>query len=817
MRQLAAPALLTLLAFSSVSQAETVEMSDSRMKLFASPEQNRFEITDRRSGKAYIKNPCPAAAIERIEKRRVEDPVWGQGQEMLVAWVNGWETSLRLFESCPFAQIQTTVCNRAPEPLVTASLELFRVAVDLGVPPDELRSYGTGFLNDLAGPVRSFSFTALVDPETRNGVVAAQLTHERSSGVFTTQLERGKPVIHSRLDFGRFQVAAGKMRATDTLLVGYFDDARLGLEAYAEAVVRQDDIRLRPEPAVYCTWYHARASNEGKFGANVEFAERQLKPFGLSVMQIDDGWQLLDSGPLPEGWDPKKPRGRGPVKEFVRANENFPSGMAHTAEKTARHGLVPGIWFMPFAGDHHTAYFADKQDLFAHWPDGEPIEDKRWSGSLLDLTNPKTQQFVHDRCKRIYNWGYRYFKLDGMHTGAVTYNVYVNTDWRTSGLSNTRNFIGTKQLQAKIDSDSPSTALFDPGKTHIEAYRIGLDQVRKAAPEAYILGCNVSQNMRSMGAAFGKIDAMRIGPDNGGGGRGDWNGVVTGARHGTNLYFLNDRVWRNDPDPVYVRASNPIESARLMVSWVAVTGSMLSVSEQFADLQPERLDLLKRTMPGHDLKPRPVDLFESPIARIWLLTDTRRRVRRNLIGLFNWNENRADTIRCGMGRIGLDPHLEYVGFDFWANRFAGSIRGTLQEHLPAGTCRVLAVCPAADHPQLLSTSRHITQGMVDVLEENWDAGTRTLSGRSVVVAGDPYELRIALPASGDWRVARAEAGEESHVTIGQQTDRGVRVTIHPKESRTVCWKAVFVNGIAAGRLDYSAPRFRRVSKSGRCR
>jgi hypothetical protein len=469
--------------------------------------------------------------------------------------------------------------------------------------------------------------------------------------------------------------------------------------------------------------------------------------------------------------------------------------MAYTAEQTQRSGLIPGIWFMPFAGDHHTAAFADKQDLFAHWPDGEPIEDKRWSGSLLDLTNPKTQQFVHDRSRRIYDWGYRYFKLDGMHTGAVTHNVYVNTDWRTDGFCNSQNFVGTKAAQARIDSHEPSTALHDPGMTHIEAYRRGLEIVREAAPEAYLLGCNVSQNMRSMGAAFGKIDAMRIGPDNGSGGRGEWGGVIKGPRHGSNLYFLNDRVWRNDPDPVYVRESNPLESARLMVSWVALTGSMLTVSEQFADLPPDRLDLLKRTLPGHDLKPRPVDLFDHEPPRIWLLTDDRGPVRRDVIGIFNWNGKAAETIRCDEDRMGLEPDVEYVAFDYWANTFSGPLRGTLDEPLEPGTCRILAVRPVTDHPQVLSTSRHITQGVLDVVEESWDAASHSLTGKSQVVAGDPYELRIALPQPNRWQVTGSQADGGARFTLGKiQGDLqggGLRATLVSPSSRTVAWKIVF--------------------------
>ena len=64
---------------------------------------------------------------------------------------------------------------------------------------------------------------------------------------------------------------------------------------------------------------------------------------------------------------------------------------------------------------------------------------------------------------------------------------------------------------------------------------------------------------------------------------------------------------------------------------------------------------------------------------------------------------------------------------------------------------ILAMRPEADHPQVVSTSRHVTQGMVDLLEEKWDPATKTLSGRSKLVAGDPYEIRIALGAK--WHLA----------------------------------------------------------------
>jgi hypothetical protein len=482
-------------------------------------------------------------------------------------------------------------------------------------------------------------------------------------------------------------------------------------------------------------------------------------------MQIDDQWQAI----LPKGFPhEEKIETTGPIKVFVDANDNFPQGMAHTAKNIASHGMVPGIWLMPFAGNYRNPYF--DREIFAKNPDGTPFHDARWSGTCLDLSHPRARAFVAQRVKRIYDWGYRYFKLDGMHTGAPSHNIYVNTEYRSDTF--------------------PDSRLHDPNVTHVEAYRKGLKIVRENAPEAFVLGCNVSQNMVSMGPAFGLIDAMRIGPDNGGAASGKWKAVTLGAWHGGTLYFLNGRVWHNDPDPVYVRPGNPLEKARWMCSWVAVSGSMLTSSYQFSELPEERLDLLRRTMPAHGLLGRPADLFETDQPRVWLLTDTRRNVRRDVIGLFNWKENEPAEIAYEMGRLGLDAETTYTAFDFWEKKFAEPIRGTLKQTLPGASCRVLAVRPAADHPQLVSTSRHIAQCMVDVLDEEWDSTTKTLGGRSRVVGGDPYEMRIALPAGGNWKVKQAVAGE-GLLAVGESSAKGLRLSFTPKESGVIGWRIEF--------------------------
>jgi hypothetical protein len=723
-----------------------------------------FQVSSRRSEvsfRAICRFPNP---VQSISHDVVQDPIWHEGEQLRVIHENGWHSTLTLFPDCPFLQLTTQTTNSSASSWTTNRLDFFQTQVRSDHDLEQLRVVGTGGVRTPDIAEGSYTFIAVSEPQSRHGLVAAYLTHERGVGTFFSHANpAGQSIeLETRIDFGHLQVDPGQSRSTEILLIGCFEDTRLGLEAYAEAVARHYRITLPEPPGVYCTWYHGGASDEQQIAANTDFTADNLNSFGLTVMQIDDHWQRK----VPKGFPSDGNfNTTGPVKVFTDSrDDNYPSGMAHTAHHIADKGLVPGIWFMPFAGNHENPYF-DHQ-LFAKNPDGTPFHDKRWSGTCLDLTHPRTQVFVRERAKRIHDWGYRYFKIDGMHTGLATYNIYVNTSFK--------------------DQDLGAAQLHDPKMTHVEAYRQGLKILRQAAPDTFILGCNVSQNMLSMGPAFGLIDAMRIGPDNGGAGGGRWNHVTLGAWHGNNLYFLNNRVWHNDPDPVYVRAGNPLHKARWMCSWLAVSGSMHTSSEQYEDLESERLDLLKRCLPAHSLPARPVDYLETDRPRVWLVHDTRV----SLVGLFNWQETESDQITLDLDRLDLDPTLSYVAFDFWADRFLPRFTRKLDQTLEPASCAVLAIRPAADHPQLLSTSRHITQGLVDVLKERWDTATRTLSGTSRVVAGDPYELRIATPTHGAWKVSRAAAGDQ-RLNKSPPDNGGIRLSFLPRQTGQVDWTIEF--------------------------
>jgi hypothetical protein len=271
--------------------------------------------------------------------------------------------------------------------------------------------------------------------------------------------------------------------------------------------------------------------------------------------------------------------------------------------------------------------------------------------------------------------------------------------------------------------------------------------------------------------------------------------MLRGPRYGARHYFEHGRIWYADPDPVYVRDAVPVEQARALASWVSLSGQLYVVSDAMTKLPPDRLDILKRTMATHGAVARPVDLLDTDVPRLWLVTDTRRGTRRDVIGLYNWEEKEA-TIESPLGRMGLESAGPYVAFDYWENKLLPPLEGTLRATVPGRSCRVLAVRPAAQHPQLISTSRHVTQGMVDVLEEKWDTGESTLRGRSKVVGNDPCELRIAVPTGGKgWTVDAADVSADDRgagVKLShEQEDDLVRVTVASRAAREVNWTVRF--------------------------
>jgi hypothetical protein len=143
------------------------------------------------------------------------------------------------------------------------------------------------------------------------------------------------------------------------------------------------------------------------------------------------------------------------------------------------------------------------------------------------------------------------------------------------------------------------------------------------------------------------------------------------------------------------------------------------------------------------------------------------------------------------GALGLDKNKSYHVYDFWNDNYCGIIMGSerLEQILRPGEARMLSVREKLDHPGVISTNRHIMQGYLDVTGTSWDPETRTLSGKSKLIADDPFVITIAA----EGLIPEKSYCKNSNTSSGLSTLSGglVRLTLTSSINLDEDWAVVF--------------------------
>jgi hypothetical protein len=143
------------------------------------------------------------------------------------------------------------------------------------------------------------------------------------------------------------------------------------------------------------------------------------------------------------------------------------------------------------------------------------------------------------------------------------------------------------------------------------------------------------------------------------------------------------------------------------------------------------------------------------------------------------------------GALGLKADREYYAFDFWNHRFIGKLKGhaRLEQPLRPGEARMISVRECLRHPQVLATDRHVMQGYLDLLREDWDGNRRILTGVSKIVGGDPYTVTLAL--NGHTLKEIKCDNKQVAVRVAPPKDGLVEFSLNGQEHATVGWSALF--------------------------
>lgn len=466
-----------------------------------------------------------------------------------------------------------------------------------------------------------------------------------------------------------------------------------------------DRKRCPKTPTGWMSWntYFDKATAEDNLD-EARIGKKYLQPFGCEFWHIES-WQG-NSDQLP-------------VSKFynmnLEANEKqFPKGMKQLADDIRELGFRPGLWMAPFGTGNQEFYDAHKE-WFLHNSDGQPRPC--WNGLFtLDPSVPEAREHLKNIFhKASREWGYEYFKIDGMSGRNHGYCAHLY-----------------ERPEVRARFKNPSCP--NPFELCVKAFREGIGEDR------IFLACQG----HTSGPEALYADASRIGADIVHPNRPvKWGNVYNQGRCTINQVFTHNIAMIADPDTLLVK-DLPLEEARVSATIVALPGQLTFFGDKLAELSEDRMKILQQTLPVANV--RPVSLFPYfSMLPVWnLRVENTMLDDYNVVALFNW-EDETKTISFTTEELGIDSEADYAAYEFWTQKSYGTVQGDFAMEVPAHAVRLLAIHKKQDIPQWISSDRHITQNAVELKEYKWISDKRALEGKIELIGSFPLTMRIRVP------------------------------------------------------------------------
>ena len=492
----------------------------------------------------------------------------------------------------------------------------------------------------------------------------------------------------------------------------------------------------------WCSWFaYLDNIDEEKIKHAADVLSKKLKPFGLEYLQMDDGYQQNPIG-APDTW--------------LQPNKKFPSGLQSLSSYISHAGLKPSIWTNVSFADSAAAF--RNKNLFVQNKNNEPAKGN-WIGYVMDGSNQATlNKFVTPVYNELKKEGWQYFKLDALrHLKYEGYNSYAD-------------YFTNKNISKN------------------EAYRNFVKTVRKeVGNENFLLAC-----WGARPELVGIADGCRIGND----------GYSYAGLAQFNSY--NNIIWRNDPDHIELTEREAYRSCTA----TSLTGSLFMLTDkpekyetglieaarrsipvlftqpgQIYDVDPSRSSFIAQSdveMSGSG--PRIFDASSSTTTGLFLLEINKPFENWMLLGRL---DERDHTIF--FKDLGLDNKKEYLVFEFWTKKFAGSFQQqfNLEKIDTNFHCQVFCIREKQNHPQLLATNRHISCGALELKNCTWI--NNTLEGISDLTNGDDYTIYIHEPSNFIFKKFSCDSG----VIIANKKDGEMRLITVRSSAQILKWKAEY--------------------------
>ena len=501
----------------------------------------------------------------------------------------------------------------------------------------------------------------------------------------------------------------GETCSSNRVMISIAASPYLALETYATAVGKVNNARTDSIVNGWCSWFYTLAEvSENEVVANTEFAAKHLKPFGLTHIQIDEGYQRWHGD-----WE---------------GNARFPHGMKWLADKIKSNGFKPGLWISPYVISEPTELFQKHPDwLLKHqdgtlqrvgnWPDenSEAALKENPKRYCLDITHPEAAKWLHDLVDRIVNeWGYEMIKID---------------------------FVAWSILAAE--------QYYDPAVSSAQVYRKGMEIMRKAAGDrCHILECGPGA------ITAGLIDSMRTELDiNYGFSDAAWNTYfldpACSASAAAKRYYFHKRTWINDVDHVCLDLLSD-QQAEAAATIIALSGGNLVSGDRLTQLDSRKLEILKKITPSFGEAAFPVDLFDGSMQSVFALKIKKPFGEWTVAAFFNPDLTQTAWKKFPLKRLGLKPDKTYLAYDFWKDQFLGEVDHELKVVVQSGSVTLISLHEKTGKPQFVSTDRHVLQGAMELADMHWNEDTKMLSGLSAGPLNTSHNVFVYVPGEHPW-------------------------------------------------------------------
>lgn len=492
------------------------------------------------------------------------------------------------------------------------------------------------------------------------------------------------------------------------------------------------------------------------------FITNHFLPYGMNFMQADNGFKAGNPGIISGG--------RSYAEKWMKASKKFPEGPAGIAKMMKERGLEPGIWVRPDFFEYRIGQY--DRDVLCRRPNGNQTRST-WLENIPDMSDYTITNYFVPLFEAFKDAGFKYIKVDGLR---------------------------------HLFLEGLNTA-YEPKEARRRFRNFALATRLACGDDVYLMGC-----WGIMPDLAGSYDACRISFDC----IRRWSSFHRQLFYFAEFFSTQRIVFLNDPDHIVMHENADWSRSRL--SNISLGGGLLTYSDKNSEMTPELINILQRGLPALEtrtaecgemhfnhptgylygnkfntkvitaenadkqLGPSIEPNVNSPFSTLWAIHIEKPYeiwcvAQRTAI----WSLKEDDT---PLEKLGLDPSLTYLAYDFWKQKYLGEVKGKLHwETLNFGHTTVIALREKLDRPQLVGSTRHVSMDAESVEDIKWKSPTLKLKLKCVPNTEEIYTFRA--PSNYKFAEVACSNGSAKKLDSSNESSEIVKIAVKAKAKNIV--------------------------------